>query len=498
MNPKISVLVPVYNGGEFLKKLVECLQNQTFKDFEVIFVDDSSTDGSMEYLQELAKTDTRIKPIHRETKGGTAIKGIVYGLPYCNGEYFFYSSQDDLLDNDCLEKLYNKAVETGADIVVPDMVWFYDDGKDHGGLYAPDDDYEQEMSGKDAFLLSLDWRIHAFNLRKMDFAKKIGWDALYYNSCEYASRIHYFFANKVVFSDAKTYYRQNNTNAITKNKIKPFKLETMLTDLRLIEFMIDNGLTNVPEFKLVYKRVPKEFRSYRRHGWRVFTKDEKAEARRIFNKVQQEYSKLASKSKNLDFKLRSFLLNLKNFKRPNRKKQYENTVMLARQLTCKVGRCTYCGEDINIQNPQTTIGSFCSLASHITIGPGDHPLDYMSTSSFFYLDDLGWNEGYHEIRIKPCHIGNDVWIGNNVFIKGGVTIGDGAVIAAGAVLVKDVPPYSVVGGVPARIIKYRFNENIIKDFLELKWWDLDDDIIKTLPFKEPEKCIEILKQVREK
>lgn len=75
-------------------------------------------------------------------------------------------------------------------------------------------------------------------------------------------------------------------------------------------------------------------------------------------------------------------------------------------------------------------------------------------------------------------LGNDVWVGSNVLINGGVKIGDGAVIAAGAVVVKDVPPYAIVGGVPAKIIRYRFSPEIIEKLLELKWWNLDDEILK--------------------
>ena len=79
---------------------------------------------------------------------------------------------------------------------------------------------------------------------------------------------------------------------------------------------------------------------------------------------------------------------------------------------------------------------------------------------------------------KKVIIGNDVWIGSHALILGGVKIGDGAVIGAGAVVTKDVPPYAVVGGVPARIIKYRFSQEIIDKLLEIKWWNLPENILK--------------------
>ena len=78
---------------------------------------------------------------------------------------------------------------------------------------------------------------------------------------------------------------------------------------------------------------------------------------------------------------------------------------------------------------------------------------------------------------KEVVIGNDVWIGGNVSILDGVVVGDGAIIAAGAVVTKDVPPYAVVGGVPAKVIKYRFNEQEIQALLHERWWDKDDSIL---------------------
>jgi virginiamycin A acetyltransferase len=85
-------------------------------------------------------------------------------------------------------------------------------------------------------------------------------------------------------------------------------------------------------------------------------------------------------------------------------------------------------------------------------------------------------------------------VGANSLIRKGVQIGDGAVIAAGAAVTNDVPPYAVVGGVPARVLKYRFDENIIQSLLEVKWWNQSEDFIKQLPFNNVQECIEILRK----
>lgn len=97
---------------------------------------------------------------------------------------------------------------------------------------------------------------------------------------------------------------------------------------------------------------------------------------------------------------------------------------------------------------------------------------------------------------KPCYIGNDVWIGRGVMIKNGIKIGNGAIIGAGAVVTKDVPDYAIVGGVPAKIIRYRFDENTIKLLLESKWWDYPFDVIKDLDHRNPLHFIEQLKEIK--
>lgn len=168
-----------------------------------------------------------------------------------------------------------------------------------------------------------------------------------------------------------------------------------------------------------------------------------------------------------------------------------------------VGKCSYCNPDIFIVNPKTKIGSFCSFGPRVVLGHGKHPMNYLSTSPYFYFERLGYkkpeqiaHEEYWDI--EPIEIGNDVWIGDGVFVKNGVKIGDGAIIGARAVVTKDVPPYAIVVGSPAKILRYRFDEETIKTLLELKWWELDDEIIKQIPYDDINKAIEFIKEVRNK
>lgn len=137
---------------------------------------------------------------------------------------------------------------------------------------------------------------------------------------------------------------------------------------------------------------------------------------------------------------------------------------------------SYISNDSIISNVE--IGKFCSISSNVQIGLGPHPSRvFVSTYPAFYSDEnLGCpmafrNDKIFDDSVPQTVLGNDVWIGANVIIPGGIHIGTGAIVAAGAVVAKDVPPYAVVGGNPARIIRYRFSEEQIKSLMESEWWN---------------------------
>lgn len=146
-----------------------------------------------------------------------------------------------------------------------------------------------------------------------------------------------------------------------------------------------------------------------------------------------------------------------------------------------LGYASYIGEDCVIN---AKIGKYCSIASGVRTVRGNHPSkDWVSTHPAFFSPNMQCGMTYSkEQRFEefkaPIEIGNDVWIGDSVLLMDGVEIGDGAIIAAGAVVAKNVPPYAVVGGVPAKTIRYRFDEDQINFLLNLKWWEKDEKWIK--------------------
>lgn len=156
---------------------------------------------------------------------------------------------------------------------------------------------------------------------------------------------------------------------------------------------------------------------------------------------------------------------------------------MVKMKSSSIGRYSYVGNDTDVECAD--IGQFCSISDHCRIGMSGHSLSYLSTSPIFTQTINGLQECWidkdvfeHKSEEERVFLGNDVWVGSHVLINGGVTVGHGAVIGAGAVVVKDVPPYAIVGGVPAKVIRYRFSLEVIEKLLELQWWNLPDETLK--------------------
>jgi len=142
-----------------------------------------------------------------------------------------------------------------------------------------------------------------------------------------------------------------------------------------------------------------------------------------------------------------------------------------------MGDYSYCDRYADIANAQ--IGKFANIASFARIGPTDHPMHLASLHHFHYRSADYWDDAEHDPEFfahrhsRVAHIGHDTWIGHNAIIRPEVTIGHGAVVAAGALVTKDVAPYHVVAGLPAKPMKDRLPEVVAQRMMDLAWWDWD-------------------------
>ncbi|WP_305967639.1 MULTISPECIES: CatB-related O-acetyltransferase [unclassified Mameliella] len=155
---------------------------------------------------------------------------------------------------------------------------------------------------------------------------------------------------------------------------------------------------------------------------------------------------------------------------------YENTRLAA----AKIGDYSYVGGGSRLQN--VTIGKFCSIGPDVRIGLGVHPVDHVSTYPGFYSTTASGCTAFTTTSLikehTPIEIGHDVWVGAGATLMDGVNIGHGAVIGAGAVVARDVAPYSIVAGVPARRLRDRFDQEMVAFLLDFAWWDRDEAFLR--------------------
>lgn len=179
----------------------------------------------------------------------------------------------------------------------------------------------------------------------------------------------------------------------------------------------------------------------------------------------------------------------------------------------KIGAFSFFNQNVSMRFIES-IGRFGLFASDIITGGGVHPTESISAHLIFQNMNCEWNKNFHhlfdemetlnnvieyqknnEFKNKTrIIIENDVWIGNRAIIMRGVKIGNGAVIGAGAVVTKDVEPYSIVGGVPAKIIRKRFNDKVIEKLEHIKWWDYGPDIMIGIDINNPEEAVKYLEE----
>lgn len=167
----------------------------------------------------------------------------------------------------------------------------------------------------------------------------------------------------------------------------------------------------------------------------------------------------------------------------------------------KIDRYSFCGYDCDVY--RANIGAFTSIANGVVLGGARHPMERVSMSPVFYVGrDSVKTKFFEHPLAKPAEVrvGNDVWIGRSAIVLPGVTIGNGAVVGAGSVVTKNVPSYAIVAGNPARIIRYRFESDIISDLESAEWWYFSDARLRELGgcFNDVEKFLSAVRDSAKK
>lgn len=203
----------------------------------------------------------------------------------------------------------------------------------------------------------------------------------------------------------------------------------------------------------------------------------------IINKIYLEYFKWTLKKKDIIFCKGSKISSEDIFEGNNYVGQRTHV------LNSYIGCGTYFMDNCWFRNAR--IGRFCSIASDVKMVSGkEHPVrKYVSTSPIFHLKKSliktyvaeSCYESYKKCKGDcqyECIIGNDVWIGTRAIIMGAISIGDGAIVGAGAIVTKDIPPYAIAAGVPAKIIGYRFEDEQIQKLISIRWWDMPEEWLR--------------------
>lgn len=194
------------------------------------------------------------------------------------------------------------------------------------------------------------------------------------------------------------------------------------------------------------------------------------EGSKIFKEVYVRKSKVGSQTKIGDFS------RIEN-------SDFGNCIEIQRHAmiyNSMIGDYSYTGR--NFVCWYAKIGKFCSISWNVSIGGANHDYNRITQHAFLYARQFGMMDESQDVGYdrfcQGCTIGNDVWIGCNAVICRNVNIGNGAVVAAGAVVTKDVPPYAIVGGCPAKVLKMRCNEDLAKRIEATEWWNFDPKIIR--------------------
>lgn len=485
--PLVSIIMPVYNGSKWLGISIPSVLAQTLRDFELIVLNDGSTDSSLQMLEKFASQDHRMRVINQQNMGPGAT--LNKGISLARGEYLCFIDQDDSYLPTYLEQMVTKIEATDSEVVLCYYKWLdVETGKYRFyKKYYPQENCipikTDEEKKKLYFVFISQWQ--KILRRKFVIENKI----VFSESKNKAHDLPFhlltiFFASRVTLVPRELYVHRFHRGQITYaespirsyidtfHDLKVWTKSYMTNDCSFMHFAL--YLIDSPLSRGLHKELSTKERRWIAAQVRYYTWKDKI--RYYIFHVKEKENKRIFYFLFFHFSVRKCI-----------KSESAPLALLPIPID-NVGRYSYCCEGIRVANPKgTIIGNFVSIGMNCHIGHGEHPLHFLSTSPYFYYDELGF-----KMKEAPAHpeywdyepvcIEHDVWIGDDVSIKNGVTIGTGAVIGACSMVTHDVPPYAIVVGNPARILRYRFDEDTRKKLLESEWWNLPENDIRRLQY----------------
>ena len=249
--PKVSVIIPVYNTEKFLRKCLDSVCNQTLQDIEIICINDCSTDGSLEILREYARKDNRIKLIELLENCGAA-KARNIGIDIAHGEYIGFVDSDDFVDLDFYEKLYKKAVETGAD-AVKGKLYLYDINTNKVYLEAWIDINDSVKKNKANFYFTFTTAIYKSSLIK-EYNIRFLEGLIHFEDPYFTimAAIHY---NKLEVIDDAKYYYINNPNSTSRKNITKEQAKSIVYGADVVLDLLNNANIDKLHYEIVFNYV---------------------------------------------------------------------------------------------------------------------------------------------------------------------------------------------------------------------------------------------------
>lgn len=494
ISPEISVIMPVYNGEIWLKKSIESVLNQEFNDFEFIIINDGSTDNSYEIVNYYASSDRRIKLFNNKNSGSGL--SLNFGISVANGKYVCFIDQDDEYRSDYLLKMHQSITKYDCDISFC-YAHFIDENSEK--LYSVDYPFFEDFIYRSKSIQ--DKLVNTFYPQWTKIIKR---EFLTINHITFPGKhnkahdvpfhiLCLWYSDYVSFVPEELYFHRLHKNQIS-------------SAFNEVESSVQGYLNSFYDLQdhYYYYNLPKDFiimasKLFSRFG----NKRQKKEIEKIYDEHKitcnwYDFKKYKTIKRITGWFYKDKIKNNVRYKKVlgfkfgiKKINNDEDFIELPKIDINNCGRYSYTAGKLSCVNPQqTVIGNFCSIGYNVQLGHGIHPLHFLSTSPYFYHECIG-KKGKISLKdneftkLDRIIVGSDVWIGDNVFVKNGITIGVGAIVGANAVVTKDIPPYAVVAGNPAKVIKYRFESDFIEQLLATKWWLWRDDILKQVDYKTP-------------